>query len=57
MLNKMKKKQVGAFKDGELVMVFSSTTEARRNGFIQSNVSACCNGKKKTHRGYTWKYL
>ena len=51
------KKQVGAFKDGELVMVFSSTTEAGRNGFIQSNVSACCNGKKKTHKGYEWRYI
>ena len=35
-------KQVGAFKNGELVMKFPSTREAGRNGFDQRNVSACC---------------
>ena len=50
-------KQVGAFKDGKLVFTFQSTQEAGRNGFIQSNVSACCNGKSKTHKGFEWRYI
>ena len=51
-------KQVGAFnKNGELVMVFQSTMEAQRNGFHSGCISMCCNGKLKTHKGYTWKYL
>ena len=50
-------KQVGAFKNDELVMIFKSTREARRNGFDNGNVSKCCNGKQKTYKGYTWKYL
>ena len=55
---KARRKQVGAFnKNGELVMAFPSTNEARRQGFSQGNISKCCNGKSKTHKGYTWKYL
>lgn len=50
-------KRVGAYKNGDLIMVFQSTREAGRNGFNQANVSACCIGKHKTHRGYFWKYL
>ena len=50
-------KQVGAFKDGELVIKFSSTQEAERNGFNSGNVSKCCNGKLKHHKGFEWRYL
>lgn len=50
-------KAVGAFKNGELIMIFSSTKEAGKNGFKQNNVCNCCNGKLKHHRGYEWKYL
>lgn len=52
-------KQVGAFKNGELVMKFASTQEAERNGFQHSAVSMCCRGVKsyKTYKGYTWKYI
>lgn len=55
--NTKRSKQVGAFKDGELVMTFPSTNEAGRQGFCQVSVSDCCNGKLKTHKGYTWRYL
>lgn len=50
-------KQVGAFKNNELVFVFPSTREAGRQGFDCGSVSKCCNGKMKTYKGYTWKYL
>ena len=55
--NPKRSKMVGAFKNGELIFTFPSTMEAGRNGFKQSAVSDCCNGKRKTHKGYTWKYL
>lgn len=50
-------KQVGAFKDDELVMTFPSTQEAGRNGFVQGNVSKCCNGKLPHYKGFTWRYI
>ena len=50
-------KQVGAFKNGEIVMTFPSLSEARRNGFNFGNISECCNGKRKTHKGFEWRYL
>ena len=50
-------KRVGAFKNGELQMVFASTMEAQRNGFCGSHVSACCRGERKSHKGYEWRYL
>ena len=56
-VSKALSKQVGAFKNGELVMTFPSTAEAGRQGFDICSVSMCCNGKRKTHKGYTWKYL
>ena len=42
--------------DGELVRVWSSTRECGRNGFSQSAISNCCNGKLKTYKGYKWSY-
>lgn len=50
-------KQVGAFKDGELIFTFPSVMEAGRQGFNFGNVAACCRGERKTHKGLTWKYL
>ena len=54
---KSQSKQVGAFKNGELIFTFQSTAEAQRNGFYSSAVSKCCNGKWTHYKGYTWKYI
>ena len=43
-------------KTGVVVLEFSSTCEAGRKGFCQSTVSACCLGKRRTHKGYMWRY-
>lgn len=44
-------------KDGEFVKEWESTKECeRKNGFYHSTVSACCNGKLKTYKGFIWKY-
>lgn len=55
-------KQVGAFKDGKLVMVFPSTAECGRNGYNFSNVAACCRNCYKREgnnvfKGYEWRYI
>lgn len=59
---KAKSKQVGAFKNGELVMTFPSTIEAGRNGFNKGNVSACCRNcfnreGNNIYKGFQWKYI
>lgn len=41
----------------EIVNVFNSAMEADRQGFDNRNISRCCNGKRKTHKGYKWQYM
>lgn len=43
-------------KTGELVKEWPSIMEAGRNGFNQGHVWSCCNVKRKSHKGYIWKY-
>lgn len=41
----------------EIIKEFPSTKEVQRQfGFSQSCISACCNGKRKTHKGFIWRY-
>ena len=59
---KSKSKQVGAYRNGELVMTFQSTREAGRQGFNQGSVAACCRNcfnkeGNNIYKGYEWKYL
>lgn len=42
---------------GEVIRQWASTMECGRNGYMQSHVSACARGERKTHKGYVWKYL
>ena len=60
--NGKRSKQVGAFKNGVLVMTFPSINEARRQGYTASNISACCRNcytrqGNNTYKGYQWKFL
>ena len=41
---------------GELIKEWPSTRECGRNGFNQALVTKCCNGKRKTHKGFLWMY-
>lgn len=41
---------------GEVIRKWTSVNECGRNGYASSAVSRCCNGLRKTHKGYTWKY-
>lgn len=50
-------KPVGAFKDGVLQFTFKRITEADALGYSHSNIIACCKGKRKSHKGYEWRYI
>ena len=59
---KTQSKQVGAFKNGELVMTFPSTMEAGRQGFCHSIVSRCCRNcylreGNNVYNGFVWRYI
>lgn len=41
---------------GHLIREWESTAECGRNGFSHGAVSACCLGKRKTHKGFRWEY-
>ena len=41
---------------GELIREWPSTAECGRNGFNRGHVAECCLGKRKTYKGYIWKY-
>jgi hypothetical protein len=43
-------------KSGVFVREWASIIEADRNGFNKGNVTSCCRGERKTHKGYIWKY-
>lgn len=60
--HKTQSKQVGAFKDGNLVMIFASTNDAGRQGFNQGAVAACCRNcfnreGNNMYRGFEWKFI
>ena len=55
-------KQVGAYKDGKLVMTFPSTREAKRQGFHQSHIVDCCRNcylreGNNVYKGFEWRYI
>ncbi len=41
---------------GEFIREWESTHECGRNGFNQCNICQCCNGKRKSHKGFRWEY-
>lgn len=56
-IGKKQSKKVAAYNmDGVLVKVFPSIQETRRQGYTQSAVQRCCQGKLKTHKGFQWRY-
>lgn len=42
---------------GEIIKTWDSAADIERElGFRHANISACCKGKKKTYKGFIWKY-
>lgn len=38
------------------VVVYYSLNDCTNDGFLPSCVSCCCNGKRKTHAGFKWRF-
>lgn len=53
---KLSKRVLQLSLDGELIKEWPSTSECGRNGFNQSLVCLCCQGKRKTHKGFRFMY-
>ena len=58
LINGSLSKKVGQYsKDGQLIKIWPSIREAKRNGFNMGNIWSCCQGKIKTHGGFIWQYI
>ena len=53
---KLSKKVLQLSLSGELIQEWPSAAECGRNGFSQSAVSRCCNGKLPHYKGFKWCY-
>ena len=42
--------------NGNLIKEWKSINECGRNGFHQGDICKCCNGKRKTAKGFIWVY-
>ena len=52
----MRKKVYQYTLDGKLVYVWKSIQDCGKNEFCCGHVSQCCNGNRKTHKGYKWSF-
>ena len=51
-------KAVVALKNGNIVMYFPSTMEAKRiGGYNSGHIASCARGERKSHKGYEWRYV
>ena len=55
-LKKLSKVILQFTRDGELIREWPSLSECTRNGFFQSSVCRCCQGKSTQYKGFVWKY-
>ena len=53
---KLSKKVLQFTLDDEFVREWPSLAECGRNGFCQGHVSRCCQGERKSHKGFKWCY-
>lgn len=55
---KAKSKKIEQYdKDGNLIQVWPSIIEVHRQlGYSRGGISMCCNGKRKTNKGFIWKF-
>ena len=42
--------------NNQVVKLWSSAAEAGRNGFSATMITKCCNGTKRSHKGYRWEH-
>lgn len=49
-------KAVVCLLNGDIVKEYKSARDAEKDGFANQLIAKCCRGKRKTHKGYEWKY-
>jgi len=54
--NKSSKRIVQLDTDNNIIKVWPSINELKRNGFVISNIIACLKGRQLTSKGFKWKY-
>ena len=54
--NRKARKIIQLSADGNTIKVWACMSDISKAGFDRSNVSACCNGKKRFYRGFIWSY-
>jgi hypothetical protein len=42
--------------NGNIVKEYENARQAALEGFNYKNISSCCNGKSKSHKGYVWQF-
>ena len=45
-----------SIKDGSIIEFKSVSKAEKEGGFTRTHIKACCRGKRKTHKGYIWRY-
>lgn len=50
-------KAVGCYKDNNLIKKYNTMIDVEKDGFIATLVCKVCRGKRKSHKGYIWKYI
>lgn len=53
---KYKKRVIQMNIDGEIIKKYSGINETKIYGFNPGGVCDCCNGKRKLHHGFIWRY-
>jgi hypothetical protein len=43
-------------KNGVLIKTWDAIVDAGKGGFEHSNIISCCKGRRKSHKGFIWKY-
>ena len=56
-VNTRSKKVAMCSKDGKILQLFDSVYRVKDAGFDSKHVSACCSGKRRTHKGFCWKFV
>jgi len=56
-LDQMKPVEAIDPESGQRVLYFKSTQDAGRAGFNRGTIWGCCNGNRKTHKKFIWRYV
>lgn len=56
--NEIRKVKIAQYSlDGKLIKIFDYMREVEKYGFNYTQVWGVCNGRRKTSKGYIWKYI